>query len=187
MAAMSDAGSPISKRINVSRLPKDGMRLSIESTAPQRAALAESHGLLSVEHFSADLKAAPWRGDGVKVTGTLRAEVVQQCVVTLEPLAAGVETAVEGVFVPEGSPGAAPGQGERGEIVVHTDAPDLPEVFTGHFVDIGALAEEHFELALDPYPRKPGAQFDEPAPAIDERVSPFSGLSALKTDEETGK
>lgn len=163
------------------------MRLSIEATGEQRAALAESHGLLSVERFSADLKATPWRGDGVKVSGMLHAEVTQQCVVTLEPLTAQVETAVEGVFVPEGSSGAVPGQGERGEIVIHTDAPDLPEIFTGHFVDIGALAEEHFELALDPYPRKPGAQFDEPAPGNDDRVSPFSGLSVLKTDEETGK
>ena len=43
-------------------------------------------------------------------------------------------------------------------------------------IDLGALAAEFFALGLDPYPRKPGAEFvapPEPAPPD----SPFAALA----------
>ncbi len=43
-----------------------------------------------------------------------------------------------------------------GEIVLDAEGPDSPETFSGDTIDVGALAEEFFELAIDPYPRKSG-------------------------------
>ena len=184
---MAETASPVSFKVQVSHLPKKGVRVHVEATERQRAALAANHGLLSVEAFAAEMLVAPWRGDGVKVTGTLSADIIQQCVVTLEPLPARVETPVEGVFVPEGSRLARVPEGEHGEIVVNADAPDMPETFAGNAIDAGALAEEFFELALDPYPRKQDVEFDQPGGDGGERVSPFAGLSVLKGGQESGE
>ena len=45
---------------------------------------------------------------------------------------------------------------------MHLDAegPDSPETFSGETIDVGALAEEFFGLAIDPYPRKEGVSLD---------------------------
>ena len=45
-------------------------------------------------------------------------------------------------------------------------------------IDLGALASEFLALALDPYPRKPGVEFE--APAVDDAdESPFDALAEL--------
>ena len=40
--------------------------------------------------------------------------------------------------------------------MLDAEGPDGPETFTGDTIDAGALAEEFFGLAIDPYPRKTG-------------------------------
>lgn len=187
---MKPAESPLSFKAHVARLPQNGMPLTFEATEKEGKALAEAHGLLDVASFKVDLLVTRWRGDGVKISGTLKAHVTQQCVVTLEPLEADIETDVDGLFVPENSKLARIPTGERGEVVVHADSADLPEPFTGDTIDVGALAEEFFELALDPYPRKAGAEFAAPSAfdaAEEKRESPFAGLSALKRRDDSGK
>ena len=43
-------------------------------------------------------------------------------------------------------------------MAIDPEAPDPPEVMDGTTIDIGALVEEIFVLAIDPYPRAPGAE-----------------------------
>ena len=148
--------SPVSFKVNVMRLPKKGMPVVVEADARQRAALAEAHGLLSVERYRADLLVTPWRRNGVKVAGVVEANIVQQCVATLDPVTAVIAEPVEGLFLPEQSKLGRLGFETGGEILLDADGPDAPEVFSGDTIDAGALAEEFFGLALDPYPRKPG-------------------------------
>ncbi|RWC12571.1 MAG: DUF177 domain-containing protein, partial [Mesorhizobium sp.] len=38
--------------------------------------------------------------------------------------------------------------------------PDSPETFSGNSIDVGALAEQFFGLAIDPYPRKQGVSME---------------------------
>ncbi|HEY1452267.1 MAG TPA: DUF177 domain-containing protein, partial [Roseiarcus sp.] len=47
-------------------------------------------------------------------------------------------------------------------------------------IDLGALTAEHFALGLDPYPRKPGAEFVAP----DEQAAPDSPFAALAKPAE---
>ena len=68
------------------RLPRRGMPVVIEATDKQRAALAEIHALASVERFRAELLVSPWKRNGVQVEGKVEADIVQECIVTLEPL-----------------------------------------------------------------------------------------------------
>ncbi|MGB3646261.1 MAG: DUF177 domain-containing protein [Mesorhizobium sp.] len=153
--------SPVSFPVHVARLPQKGVSLTIEADSAQMAALAEEHGLLSVKAWRADLEVKPWKRNGVKIAGRVRADIVQACVVTLDPLEGHIDEVVEGLFLPEDSRLGREGFGHAGEILLDADGPDSPETFSGDTVDAGALAEQFFALAIDPYPRKPGVSLGE--------------------------
>lgn len=178
---MTEEKSPISYPIDVRRLPQKGFPVDVRLTEAERAALAAAHGLLSVDAFGADLLVRNWKSSGIIVTGTVRADIVQECIVTLEPLAATIDEPVEAIFVPAGSPLARPDISE-GEMFLEADGPDGPEIFDGESIDVGALAEEFFALAIDPYPRKAGAEL--PSGTGDSTAeSPFATLRQRFTRE----
>ncbi|HEV7252544.1 MAG TPA: DUF177 domain-containing protein [Mesorhizobium sp.] len=163
--------SPVSFPVHVARLPQKGMPVLIEANEKQREALAAAHGVLDVESYRADLQVRPWKRNGVEVTGRVTARIVQECVVTLEPVENAIDEPVEAVFLPEQSKLGRLGFEGGGEIMIDAHGPDSPETFSGDTVDVGALAEELFALAIDPYPRKPGAALpsaDEEAPRDEE-------------------
>ena len=77
-------------------------------------------------------------------------------------------------FVREGRPvvlWAAPGGG--------VEAGEPPEALADGTADVGALAAEFVLLGIDPYPRKPGAEFTPP-PEDSATATPFAALSKLK-------
>jgi hypothetical protein len=170
--------------VSIARLPQNGMPLKLKANEKERLALAKAHDLISVQSFIAELLIKKWRKEGVKITGRLVAEITQDCVITLEPLISKIENEIDAVFVQEGSKLARPPLSADGEIVIDYDGADLPETFSGDAIDAGALAEEFFGLAINPYPRKPGAALqaalgEEPdAP----KPSPFAKL--LKIGKE---
>jgi hypothetical protein len=177
------AKSPVSFDVSALRLPRKGMPVAIDADERQRSALAEAHALLSVDSFRAELLVTPWKGDGVRVSGRVAGAIVQSCVVTLDPVPATVDEAVEALFIPESSPLARRMSDPSDEILVDPDGPDAPELFSGDTIDVGALAEEFFALGIDPYPRSGGAVGgvvhadgdDDPSPP-----SPFAALGKLK-------
>ncbi|MCV0396375.1 MAG: DUF177 domain-containing protein [Rhizobiaceae bacterium] len=152
------AKSPIAWEIDVRRLPEKGMPVRISADARQRALLADIHDLMAVDSLEADLLVRAWRRDGVKVSGRVTAKIVQRCIVSLQPVNAEIDTDVEALFVPEGSRLARPELDEGGEILLSAEGPDAPEPFEGDRIDVGAVAEEFFALAIDPYPRAAGAE-----------------------------
>lgn len=154
----ADEKSPVSFDVHVARLPQTGLPVTIEASEDQRQALAEMHELASVEIYKAELLVTAWKRNGVKIEGRVVADITQNCVVTLEPIKTHIDEAVEGVFLPQGSKLARFEQ--QGEMVLDADGPDSPELFSGDTIDAGALAEEFFGLAIDPYPRKQGAVLD---------------------------
>lgn len=148
--------SPVSFMAHVARLPQKGLPLAIEADEAQRQALAAAYDLLSVENYRADLLVARWKRNGVKVVGRVEADITQACVVTLDPVVAHIDEEVEGLFLPDDSKLGRCGFEDGGEIVMTADGPDSPEIFHGDTIDVGALAEQFFGLAIDPYPRKAG-------------------------------
>ncbi|WP_202329780.1 YceD family protein [Mesorhizobium sp. L-8-3] len=156
--------SPVSFLAHVARLPQKGMPVVIDADEKERAALAVAHGLVAVERYRAELLVAPWKRHGVKVSGTVEADIVQECVVTLDPIENHIAEAVEAVYLPEDSKLGRLGFQSGGEIVLDAEGPDSPETFSGDTIDVGALAEEFFGLGIDPYPRKAGAEI---TPVVD--------------------
>jgi Large ribosomal RNA subunit accumulation protein YceD len=156
----ADAHSPVSFMANVARLPQKGLPVVIEADPRQRAALASEHELLSVESYRAELLVEPWKRNGVKVSGRVRADITQACIVTLDPVEAHIDESVDALFLPEQSKLGRQGFDGGGEILLDAEGPDGPETFSGDAIDVGALAEQFFGLAIDPYPRKQGVSLD---------------------------
>ena len=78
---------------------------------------------------------------------------------------------------PRGAPGAA-----RARFPAHEED-DPPDPIVDGKIDLGALAAEFVALALDPYPRKPGARFEPVDVEPDRERIPFAGLARLKKDQ----
>ena len=144
---------------------------SLRARPEERAALAARLDLLALDRLEAELTLS-WRAAGtlLEVSGSFSAEVVQRCVVTLEPVPARIEEAVHLQFTAASSKAAGPEEEP-------TD-PDAPEPLPPEGLDLGEEVAQLLSLALDPYPRAPGA--DLPPEATDETGSPFAELKALK-------
>lgn len=154
--------------VAVDEVPEAGLHREIEAPAEVRADIARLAGLRELPRLSAVFDLSR-RGAGVQVAGTVRAAVGQTCVVTLEPLESRVEEPVDVLFTP---------QVAEGSVDVDADE-EPPEPLIGGKVDLGAIATEFLLLGIDPYPRKPGAQFAAPQ-ADTGGAHPFAALEALK-------
>lgn len=161
--------------LKLHELAHGALTLELAPDEAERAAAARRLGLLSLPSLKATVTVRPWL-DGVALEGAFEAVVEQQCGVSLEPFEQPVEGVIEASAVPPGSPHAA--EPEGGEMSFDLDAPDPPDVLESEAVDVAAYVVEHLALALDPFPRKPGARFDYEGPA--EETSPFAVLKNLK-------
>lgn len=172
--------------VPVQHVPHKGIEVTLTSDDKERAALAEAHGLEKVLSFSADFIIIPWKKRGIKIRGKIQAKIVQACVATLEPIENQIDEDVEVVLVPENSRLARIPTDENGEMLISADGPDIPETFSGDKIDVGLIAEEFFDLAIDPYPRKSGladsvsVTFGETEESDSDVVSPFAGLAKLQ-------
>ena len=180
----NETNAAIPHEVSVARLPQNGMPLSLKANEKELRALAKAHDLVSVQSFAAELLVKKWRKDGVKVTGRVTADITQTCIITLEPLASRIDSEIDALFVPEGSKLARPPLSADGEIIIDYDGQDMPETFTGDAIDVGALAEEFFGLAIDHYPRAPGAALEEATNKAGEgqKPSPFASLVKLRKE-----
>lgn len=176
--------APFSRRIAVSEVPPEGLDLDIAATPAECAALAKLNGLPAVLSLNAPVRLRRWRGDGLEVTGEIRARLRQTCVVTLEEFESDIREDIDLRFAAPRA--AAPPKSRRHADVEEQEhdalADDPPDPIVNGTVDIGAAAAEFLTLALDPYPRKPGAEFVEPAPAEPvAKASPFAQLLGRQT------
>lgn len=168
---------PFSRTIEVASVPPGGLDLAIAADEAARERIARDFGIPAVPALNARYHLAPTPGGGVRVTGEIEGRVVQVCVVTLEPFEAPVREEVEAAFAPAGM-FEPPSPGDEIEI---TDL-DAPDPIVDGRVDLGAITAEFLALALDPYPRKPDADFDFAAPEAED-ASPFAALKALARPE----
>jgi uncharacterized metal-binding protein YceD (DUF177 family) len=171
---MSGAWSHI---IRIGEIPASGRTFKLSANDAGRAALARQLSLNRIGALEAKVFVKPWF-DGVQLDGSWSADVEQACVVTLEP----VESELSGSFrvrVVPASSKHAPAAADLTEI--DPEADDPPDVIEGGAVDLAAYVTEYLALEIDPYPRKPGVEFEPPPP--DPEDSPFAVLKLLKKDD----
>lgn len=183
-----DEPPPLSRPASVAATPPEGLEIDVVATDAERAALAELNGLVAIPALAAKLRVTRWRGDGLEVQGEVRATVRQNCVVTLEPFDAEIHAPLHMRFAPPPEENARrrSRDAEATEYEIDFSGEDPPDPLIGGVVDLGACVCEFLTLALDPYPRKPGAEFNEPAPAADAETSPFAKLRNLTPRRDDG-
>ena len=155
-----------SRPLALGRVGPEGRREVLEASAAECAALARRFGIPSIESLRAELHLKPEPDGAVLAEGRLEATVTQSCVVTLEPVPQQVQEAVALRLLP---PGRAPDEGPE----------EIDEIETEHGIaDLGEAVAEQLALALDPYPRAPGAAL--PPEAGDAGGGKLAGLAALR-------
>lgn len=181
-----DDETPFSYLVKVGHVSANPIEVTISADAQERTGLAALWSVLDVKALSATFEVRRWKRDGIRLKGRVTADIVQACVVTLEPVEAHIDEPVEVVFVPEGSKLARmPVASETGEMLLDPEGPDAPEIFTGDTIDAGVVAAEHVALAIDPYPRKADVAFTghtESTAQDDRKPSPFAVLKDWKKD-----
>ncbi len=181
-----DDETPFSYLVKVGHISANPVEVTISANADERAGLAKLWSILDVKALSATFEVRRWKRDGVRLKGRVTADIVQACVVTLDPVESHIDEPVEVIFVPEGSKLARlPTATESGEMLLDPDGPDAPEIFAGDSIDAGEVAAEHVALAIDPYPRKSDVDFGghiESTDKDDRKPSPFAVLKDWKKD-----
>jgi uncharacterized metal-binding protein YceD (DUF177 family) len=178
MNEIHDIEPEFSRPLVIDDIGREGSVLTLEATEEERERLAGRFGLLSVDSLTAELTVTRGAsGIPIRVRGTLRAAVVQECIVSLEPIPCKIKELIEVEYAPAAEDGA--------EEVFHLDQPDPPEPLEGDGVDLGELVAQHLSVALDPYPRKEAAaplEWDAGGPesAANEGDRPFAVLARLR-------
>jgi len=152
VSAGAPAGAGSRRPIAADEVGPQGLTVAFEADAEERAALAIRLDLMSLDGLTARLRFEPASEAerAVRVTGTIRAEFAQSCVVTLEPVP---RTVSESISVLYAAPSTEEPAHEIEVLAVGDEAEPLPE----EGIDASALVAEHLALLLDPYPRHPDA------------------------------
>lgn len=166
-----------SRLFRLRQLPATGGHaFAIAATAAECRAVGRRLELVSLAGLAFQGRIEKGPRDGVLIVrGTIEADATQRCVVTLEPVPASLEVAMERYFVVDGEAAAK-------EIVVSPDDEE-PEPLTGELLDLGEIAVEELSLALDPYPHAADApavlrSYNDAADAA--ARSAFTALAALR-------
>jgi len=176
--------APLSRTVELAAIPATGLERSISADSAELAALARAYDIPAVRKLAADLTLTREAGGVIRVNGRIIAEIVQTCVVSLVPVEQTIAESIDVRLVEAGSPRAEAAARPGAEVMINPDEPDPPDILSGLIIDLGVIATEHFLLAVDPYPRAPGAEL--PAEAADSSPdsgdSPFAGLARLRGD-----
>ena len=177
---MTARPAPYTVPYDLGALSDRGEEFRLEPGARERAAIAEWLGATEVERLKATVRLSRRGDDHYRYEARFEADVVQACVVTLEavPSHLASEFSRDLRLRPRAQTrkSAPPGSHE----ITNMDE-DEPELLDGSVLDLAAPVLEELSLALDPYPRAPGAAFQSATePDAEKRENPFAVLGQLK-------
>lgn len=167
-----------SRTYRIDTLGERPRTVKIEADEGERAALAARFGLVAIGRLEAEA-ALVRKSEEVRAAGRIEAKVVQSCVATGEPVEARIAEPFEIVFRPQ------PGGAAEEEIELSEAEMDVV-FYEGASIDLGEAVAETLSLALDPFPRAPGAEEALRAAGVKSEEeakaesSPFAALAGLK-------
>jgi uncharacterized metal-binding protein YceD (DUF177 family) len=171
----------ISVLIATSQIEGGVFETDIKATKEQRIKLASRFGLIELKSFHANFKASLLPSElCILVEGDFKAKVVQQCVVTLEP----VSSDVKGILYCKYS--ESPEIEGTGPIDFDLMTEEPTELIVDGQFDVGIILSEQLGLELNSFPRSSGISFDAPsdfsfANKLEKRGSnPFDVLKKFK-------
>jgi uncharacterized metal-binding protein YceD (DUF177 family) len=176
-----------SRSVAIDPWPDAGIAVDVAADPAERRALARRFDLLEVRSLHGHGRLE--RGDEpaeVVLRGWLEADVVQACVVSLEPVPARLRQPIERRYRRSAAPPAGPERFQPTGAIDLDDGEDIEPV-SGREIDLGEAFAEELGLSLDPYPRALGAAAIEATPLAPyvrlgraEPSRPFAALQQLR-------
>lgn len=173
--------------VEVRAIGETGQNARFEASAEQRASLARDLDLIACNGLTVVYKLRAQHRGRYRLTGTISGDVVQRCIVTLEPVPAVFAEDLDIEFWPaeqmaaKPTPGvtqqASDEQNDTADFAALGDEP--PEPIEQGRIEIGRVVYELISAGLDPYPRSPGAAFAYTS-TDDGKDNPFAALAKLK-------
>lgn len=173
-----------SRRIDADKITASPWTDSFEASEKECADLARRFNLEELKNLKAEVTLRRVSGGKmVMAEGRFDADVVQKCVVTLEPVRSHISSEFTSMFT-ENNLRFLPGA----EVSVSPNDEESPEPIENGVIDMGEMIAQQLSLELDPYPRSPrlvGADSIENKKENSESVSPFSILAKLRKKKDS--
>jgi hypothetical protein len=163
----------------VEDIPEAGLQVERSASLEEREGIARTLELLACSSLVVRYAIAPRSEGHFRLAGTLKAEIEQTCVVTLEPLTNEIAESFAVDYWPESDLPEPSG----GVVDVH-DEPDMEPIVGGR-IKVGRVVFECLAGAIDLFPRKPGVTFEAPEAAPESNSAgksegPFAALARIK-------
>jgi uncharacterized metal-binding protein YceD (DUF177 family) len=173
----------LSRIVDPAPIRPEGLALTVTASKAERESIAAFLGLLELRSLTADLTLSRSKSGRIGIGGTLHADLVQSCVVTLAPVVQTVDEEVDRSFVPDWSD-QPPSDGGQVDIAVDEEEP--PDTYSKSGIDVGSIVLEQLILGIDPYPRAPGAELPKSAEEPSEETeSAFAILKSIGHSSRT--
>ncbi|MEP3049460.1 MAG: DUF177 domain-containing protein [Roseibium sp.] len=179
---------PFAFIVNAAQVVNRDQKVLVQPDQKNLELIARTYEVNGIRDLKGDFVLKPYRKAGIRVLGPITAVISQTCVASLEPFDCHLEIDVDRTFEPYSTrQRKIRDLNDNGEIEIDLETLDPPDVMIDGVLDLGALICEEMALVLDPFPRKPGVEFDsdqtvEPVDQIEdvEKPSAFAALEALK-------
>jgi uncharacterized metal-binding protein YceD (DUF177 family) len=182
---------PFSAAFDLSALPERGAEIVLEPTPSERDAISAWLGTEAVESLKASIALSREGDDEYGYSAHFDADVVQACVVTLEPVRSHLSGEFRRHFrILPRVPASRRGKQVESSTGIDISALDEEEceLIESPVIDLAAPLLEEVSLALNPYPRAPGAAFEPAKEEVSPSESPFAVLEKLKArSDKPGK
>ncbi|HTQ15070.1 MAG TPA: DUF177 domain-containing protein [Rhizomicrobium sp.] len=166
---------PFQHVYDLADLSAAGAEVAIRPKADERAALARWVGVDDVAAFEGRVSLRKLSQTRFSYDAELSAEVVQACVVTLDPVRSRIARHFSRTLHLGQGPAAA-----REPVLVSPGDDESPEEIASPRYDLAAPLIEELALEIDPYPRAAGVAFEPPGGDDEAEGSPFAVLKQLK-------
>lgn len=150
-------------------------RFELSANAQECALIAKRLGIPAVGKLEGEVSLTASKTE-IKASGMLRAELTRECVASLEEMAETIDEPFEVVFA------RAPAGTEPESLEEQLEDLDAPDMHIGEVFDVGEFLTQQLALAMDPFPRKPGAQSLADQYGEDKPISPFAALAEQGRD-----
>lgn len=139
-----------SRTIDIAKLGENPEKFHWKATLEECSAVQKRLQLRGLKNFTVDYVIERTHDRRIfKVSGTVQAHVVQECVATLQDAPADIKDQFT-VYLRPYKPHAM----EPEEIALEDE--DVIEYQPADKIDLGEIATQYLSLALDPYPHAPG-------------------------------
>lgn len=178
-------GYELSRPVVVEELPNHGRKIDLLPTAEEMAAIATRLDLVTLDKLESIIRIRPEIGREIVAEGEITASFVQTCVVTGEPITQTMTFDLERRYSEDASEFDSK---DEDDDIIALPLDDGPDPIEDGIIDVGEAVVEELALQIPPYPRVPGAEFNDIVEDIDEgddKPNPFAKLVALKKDLES--